>query len=520
MNIPRSLPVFLTAGLLALVACDSVPLEPAGEDVLAIGTADAVPMCCKEKFERKKPHLNIVTPYQLVLFDLGDGRHAEGSFRAQMLVPEDGAFETPRLGLRNLARVVYDDFQIDITFTDATAREVDGRASVVAFAGVVQVCPERGECRTEEMTGEVRQGVDGYATWRFDFGDLELDFAARTRFLMPRGDIVAVTAGWHAMGTGMNRPVYDLTLFEGAPVAGGEFTQAGGQPANGVARWDGSGWHGLGGGIGSGPGTFIVSALAVHDGDLVAGGQFSEADGQPVRNVARWDGSAWHPMGSELASVYALAVHDGDLIAGGTLTDGDGQTLDLIARWDGSAWQPMNSGMNHSVLALAVHDGDLVAAGFFTEVWGQTVNRIARWDGASWQPMGGGMNNNVRALAVYQGAMIAGGDFTEADGQVANTIARWDGASWQPIGEGTNGMVLALAVFGGDLIAGGLFSEAGGQSASHVARWNGSAWLPMGTGMNQFVTALLPHQGNVVAGGSFWQADGKIANYVARWGVP
>jgi hypothetical protein len=515
MNIPRSLPVFLTAALLALVACDSVPSAPDVEDVLPIGTADAVPMCCKIDWKLAKPHLNVVAPDQPVLVDLGDDRKVEGRFHAGLRVFRGGADGQARLELEEpnsgggssvLVFVVW--------FTDATVRKVDGRPAV-DFAGVMQVCPERGECRTEEMTGTVQQRPnDDEPIWQFHAGGVH-NVPARTRFIEPGGDIVVVTVGWHAMGAGMNAGVAGLTLFEGEPVAGGAFTQAGGQPANRVARWDGSEWQGLGGGIGFG----TIRALAVHDGDLVAGGLFSEADGQPVDNVVRWDGSTWHPIGSEMAEVNALTIHGGDLIAGGRLTDGDGQTLDYVARWDGSTWQPMNSGMNHSVLALAVHDGDLIAAGFFTEAGGSIANRIARWDGTSWQPMAGGMNNSVRDLTVHQSVLIAGGDFTEVDGQIAGGVARWDGAGWEAVGEGTNGIVLSLASHGGWLVAGGFFSEAGGQSASHVARWNGSAWLPMGTGMNQFVAALVVHQGSVVAGGDFSQADGKTANHVARWGT-
>lgn len=516
MNVPRSLPVCLTVGLLILSACDSVPSAPDVEHILATGTADAEPMCCKEKFTRSKPHVNGVAPDQPVLVGLAYDREAEGRFRAGFRVFGGGADGQARLEIDEpYAGGGTGVLVIIIAFTDATVHEREGRR-VVQFEGDVQVCSEReGECRTEEMTGAVDQGVDDDAAWRFDLSGVAFEFYARTKFIVP-GDIIAVTAGWHAMGGGMNTNVTTLTLFNGEPVAGGEFTQAGGQPANRVARWDGSEWQGLGGGIGFGS----IRALVVHDGDLVVGGLFSEADGQPVRNVVRWDGSTWHPIGWEMGDVNALVVYEGDLIAGGRLTDADGQTVDLIARWDGSVWQPMNSGMNHSVLALAVHDGDLIAGGFFTEAWGQTVNHVVRWDGNTWQPMGGGMNNAVRALTAHQGALIAGGDFTEVDGQVAGGVARWDGASWEPVGEGTNGIVFSLAPYGGSLVAGGLFSEAGGQSASHVARWNGASWQPMGTGMDQFVAAMLPHQGNVVAGGSFTEADGLTVNHVARWGTP
>jgi len=54
--------------------------------------------------------------------------------------------------------------------------------------------------------------------------------------------------------------------------AGGYFTAAGGVPANGIAKWDGSAWSALGSGVGAGGG---VSALAADGvGHLFVGGGF------------------------------------------------------------------------------------------------------------------------------------------------------------------------------------------------------------------------------------------------------
>src|SRR5438477_8623746 len=66
-----------------------------------------------------------------------------------------------------------------------------------------------------------------------------------------------------------------------------------------------------------------VRALTVYNGQLIAGGDFLVADNSVhVNHVARWDGASWQPLGSGLGpplygTVYALAVYNGDLIAGG-----------------------------------------------------------------------------------------------------------------------------------------------------------------------------------------------------------
>ena len=57
-------------------------------------------------------------------------------------------------------------------------------------------------------------------------------------------------------------------------------------------------------------------------------------------------------------------------------------TANHIARWDGTAWHPLGSGMNGFVDALAFGpDGSLYAGGKFTTAGGVTANGIARWDG-------------------------------------------------------------------------------------------------------------------------------------------
>jgi hypothetical protein len=53
---------------------------------------------------------------------------------------------------------------------------------------------------------------------------------------------------------------------------GGTFTSAGGQPANRIAKWDGTNWWALGSGFIS-----TITALAVNGTNLYAGGNFTSA---------------------------------------------------------------------------------------------------------------------------------------------------------------------------------------------------------------------------------------------------
>jgi hypothetical protein len=278
-----------------------------------------------------------------------------------------------------------------------------------------------------------------------------------------------------------------LTVYNGELIAAGAFTTAGGVTCNYIARWDGTSWQPLGTGMGY-PGYesyCSVRALTVYNGNLIAAGAFTTAGGVTCNCIARWNGTAWQPLGTgmsyytSLGTVDALTVYNGELIAGGYFTTADGVSCNYIARWNGTAWQPLGTGMSSTVLGLTLYNSELIAGGDFTTAGGVTVNYIARWDATSWQPLGTGMSgtpyHDVLALTVYNAELIAGGKFTTAGGVAVNRIARWDGTSWQSLGTGvsgpTNPYVCALTVYNGELIAGGFFTTAGGNVSAYSARW-------------------------------------------------
>ncbi|MCA9279973.1 MAG: hypothetical protein H6815_12790 [Phycisphaeraceae bacterium] len=331
------------------------------------------------------------------------------------------------------------------------------------------------------------------------------------------------TGDWSALGAGLDGDVYSLTVLpNGDLVAGGEFTTAGGVPANNIARWDGSNWFALGTGMDD-----SVRALAVlPNGDLIAGGGFTTAGGADAHYIARWDGSSWSTLGSGMDdSVVTLAVlPSGDLVAGGYFDTAGGVPAANIARWDGATWSTLGSGMNSSVNSLIVlSNGDLIAGGQFYYAGGIYAKHIARWDGAGWSPLGPGLNGGsiVFSLAVRpNGDLIAGGHFFTSGGVSTNYIARWDGTSWSNMGSGMNNDVSSLAVLpNGDLVAGGSFSTAGGVPAVRIARWNGSSWSPLAMGIDGpwvLSLATLPN-GGLIMGGWFTTAGGVPANSIASW---
>lgn len=317
------------------------------------------------------------------------------------------------------------------------------------------------------------------------------------------------------MDSGVNA-LGEFDLGQGRQLyAAGDFTVAGGVPAQRVARWDGAAWSPLGGGLNG-----SVLALALHDDGsgqaLYAAGQFSVAGGSPAANIARWNGAAWSAVGLGInGRVNALCVFDDGagpaLYATGFFTQAGGVPAANIAKWDGSPWSALGAGLDNSGRALAVYDDGagaaLYAAGRFLNAGGVAASKVAKWNGTSWSALGAGLQGSatpapaffqVSALSVFDDGsgskLYVGGSFTGAGGAPASSIARWDGATWSALGLGVQGSVGALLVHddgaGAGLVVGGQFSAAGGGAAEHVAVWRGGTWSALSGAFPFAVLAL------------------------------
>lgn len=278
-----------------------------------------------------------------------------------------------------------------------------------------------------------------------------------------------------------------------------------------------------------------VLALTVMGSNLFAGGRFTNAGGVPANCLARWDGETWSGFGSAIQSnVLALATDGTRLFVGGLFTEAQGSAGNRIAVWDGTNWASLGSGMDNSVAALAWANGFLYAGGSFTNAGGTAANRIARWNGSAWEALGdgiGGTNARVNALLVSGSNVFAAGQrFTMAGSRAVTNIAQWNGVEWRPLGNldgnGVNGTVFALAMVNGDLFVGGNFTMAGNISAPALARWDGTNWSQLGSGVDyaQTISTLLPrvlalqsHGNDLYVGGAFTSAGGYPAYGIARW---
>jgi len=351
---------------------------------------------------------------------------------------------------------------------------------------------------------------------------------------------------WNSLGTGagngVNGAVSALAVASNGEVyVGGYFNRAGGVAANKVAKWNGTAWTSLGTGTGNGVSGNVDALAVAGNGEVYVGGSIIQAGGTTVSNVAKWNGTAWSSLGMGVSGgvnslVRALAVAvSGEVYVGGNFTQAGGTTVSNVAKWNGAAWSSLGTGVSGDVGALAVtSSGEVYVGGVATgRTGGVTVSHIAKWDGAGWSTLGAGVSSNsgfvaIGALAVASnGEVYVGGNFSRAGGVAANNVAKWNGTAWTSLGTGTSngvsGDVYALAVAGsGQVYAGGSFTQTGAGAANYFSKWNGMAWNSLGTGVGNGVNGSInmlavASTGDVYVGGSFTQAGGVAANYVAKW---
>jgi hypothetical protein len=355
---------------------------------------------------------------------------------------------------------------------------------------------------------------------------------------------------WQALGSGTqsvlpaNAGVYDVAeLANGDIVAAGQFEAAGGVPAYKVARWDGSVWSAMGGGIEQygpyGEPSYVFAIERAATGELFVAGNFATVSGRDGRGLARWNGAAWRPartagIGSAASAVHRTAA--GEVFLGGPFRDIDGTVHAGIARRVGNGWAPVGAGIadfgvfGPGVAAItSLASGELVVGGSFPGAVGVPSPGLVAWNGSAWAPLGGGLANlgsppQVEALHVAtNGDLLVAGVFDTAGTAAVESLARWNGSSWSSIGSGltSQGQLASLRAVttaaNGDVYVAGWFPLGGFGPTAKIARFDGTSWQLIG-GFDQSVYDLqvLPN-GDLLAAGAFTAVNGVPVGSVARW---
>ncbi|MCX5690636.1 MAG: hypothetical protein NTV94_12795 [Planctomycetota bacterium] len=344
-----------------------------------------------------------------------------------------------------------------------------------------------------------------------------------------------------------------MTIYEGDLVASGSFPNMAGAPnTQFLARYNRSSnaWSGFGAGLGSGISNGFGTSFAHYQNNLYVGGFFADAAGLPdTKSIARWDGTAFHSLGTgwrfdSVNAVWTLLTSDAiggqeKLYIGGGFDNIAGVPAGCIASWDGTTLTPLAStmtlvGINPLVMSMAIFDDgqgggkQLYIGGRFSAINGTPINMVARWNGSTWSAVGTNLTPRnataeVDSMLVFNDgtgpALYIGGTNlrVNADG-INRATAKWNGLTWSPVGQALTGRTWTLAEFddgsGKKLYAGGNQTALG-----CIYRLDGGIWTTLDGGANAQVIRIMPEGSHFYAGGSFVTVNGQTANHlVARNG--
>ena len=225
--------------------------------------------------------------------------------------------------------------------------------------------------------------------------------------------------------------IYDIIEFHGEIIACGEFDRVGANSISGIMRWNGQNWEGLSSGLsGSIPGGAQVMyphQMHVFNNELYVVGNFQYAGGVEVNGIAKWDGSSWSGLGDGFnGTVYAIGEYNGELYVGGDFTANGTNPLNRIARWNGSNWESIGFGFTNPspsdysfVHTLFPESGGLYIAGGLKQIeydsgGTQACGGIIHLSSAGINDFNGGVaNNDIEGIAVTESnqVLVGGGVF-------------------------------------------------------------------------------------------------------------
>ena len=227
----------------------------------------------------------------------------------------------------------------------------------------------------------------------------------------------STTNTWSDVGGGTDGYLFAMEVYQGDLYIGGNFQTVGGNiAARSIAKWDGNSWDTLKNQSLVDPDNYIQS-FEIWNNKLIVGGKFVMIGDS---NIVQYDTtSGWTGFGiSPDREVEEMAVYNGDLIAYGAWIDFfGGQFMTQIARWDGTAWQPMGMGPGDFVglRDMIEYDGDLWVTGSNSNymIGGLAFDGMARWDGTQWHLVTGFIGHGYD-MVNYQDRLYLAGNFTSS----------------------------------------------------------------------------------------------------------
>jgi hypothetical protein len=387
-------------------------------------------------------------------------------------------------------------------------------------------------------------------------------------YVLSDGKVYRWNNSWSVIGDAANYSIFDLDFDAAGNIyAVGNFPTMNGVTVNGVAKYNGTTWSGLGAGVANVTSDYPF-AVKVIGASIYIGGNMTNVGGFLCSGFAKWNGTSWsipNTAGYAIGgSVYMTNINNDLYIAanssfqGGTWQTGvfkyngtaftrlgnyfDSPINDItnynnsiyiggnfntcgstpinkVGKWNGTAWSNEGSGLNLEIWAVEVNSFCELAGGYNSGIPGPfDYHNIAIKNNNTWLPIGNGMNGNVNAVLVHNDTLYAGGAFTQAGGTIVNKVVKWNGSQWDTL---QGGLIINnindLIFYNDTLYAGGDFTDPLTLGGVYVMKWNGSAWVEVPNGVNYRVYSLEVYNNELYVGGDFSAIGSGPANNIVKY---
>lgn len=300
-----------------------------------------------------------------------------------------------------------------------------------------------------------------------------------------RGIVSWDGTSWDSLSSGIN--THDtLNVYPGGMalccipygsklLVGGMFGSVGGINATSLALWDGISWDSL-------PVRAFkfsetppqVAGFYQYGSLLYIYGTFDSIAGQPASGLATWDGTNFQGITiPEISNIGIKGVieYKNELYVGGQFYSvGSTDTVSHIIKFNGSNWVSVGSGLlgwNAGISSMLIYQNELYVAGHFLIADGNVGENIMKWDGTQWYDVGFGGEaiGLVWQMMVFNDKIWAVGNFLTAAYMPATSIACYDGERWCIPKDSLNNGIISIAAYNDTLYIAGGFNYVYGDSA-------------------------------------------------------
>ncbi len=244
-------------------------------------------------------------------------------------------------------------------------------------------------------------------------------------------------SNWHKMGQGIGGAVRCFYEMDDTLYVGGSIDSIIGSniQCKSLVKWDGVNWHEME--PIPIPFVFSINEIVKYKNELYVAGNF---EGDTLKEIARWNGTQWLSVGGGIGGdswVESMVVYKGYLYVGGYFYEQNCNAGNFIMRWDGEEWSDVGGGVqgtypqsNGQIHGMCIYNDELWVGGVFKYAGGVSAKYIAKWDGEKWCSMENELQNPILGFEDYNNELYMFGGNPLFNTMNIPYIAKWTGGSY------------------------------------------------------------------------------------------